>query len=321
MPIRRKLVFVAALVFALLLAACGGTPGEVPDTPTPETPVSQKQVSIARFDRVIKNDDPSRNDNGATALLWSSISFADTGLEASDFASVRVISPSGRSWIHDETSNFEELYDSEENRFYIGNVYSTKLDGGSSVELGDYTVEVALKNGNTAKETLFVPAPGSTGTDGYEFAYTEDYSGAENPPSNYVALPKRATVINATLDAQASTLDVSFSVSDDVVYSGWLLLHDEAGKFIGYTEDFRNYETGAVMAQLNGDASLLTNGSTNTLTLAVSSEQLTLVDEASLSDVASISFILTDGKQYVGVESSYYDTRSRTAKFNVAVIE
>ena len=316
MSIRINIISTVSLTLVLLLAACGGTSDKTPSTPAPK-----KQVGIEKFGWVIKNDDPSRNDDGVTAFLWSSISFADTGLEATDFESVRVTSPSGSSWIHDETSDFERLYDSEENKFYIGNIYATKLDSGSSVELGNYTVEVTLKNGNTAKKTLFVPAPGSRTTDGYEFTYTEDYSGAENPPSNYTPLPERATITNATLDAQASTLDVSFAVSDDVIYSGWLWLYDEAGEFVGYTEDFRNYETGAVMAQLNGGASLLTDGSTNTLSLTAASEQLILIDEASFSDIASVSVVLTDGKQYIETEINDYDTRSRTGKFNVAVIE
>ncbi len=316
MVIRTKLIFITAL--ALLLAACGGTADTTPDT-TPETPALQKQVEIEDLGWVIKNDDPSQDANGVSAFLWASINFADTGLEATDFASVRITSPTGRTWA-DEASEFVEWYDSEENWYPMGNMYSTSLDSGASVELGNYTVEVTLKNGNKAKKTLFVPAPGSRTTEGYEFAYTEDYSGAGNPPSNYVALPKRATVTNATLDAQASTLEVNFSVEDETVYDGWLRVYDEAGDHIGSSNFFRDYETGKLMEQLNGGETLSTDGGANTLSLAASSEELSFFGTATFVDIASVSVILTDGKQYADTEGRYH-TRSRTAKFNVAVIE
>lgn len=310
MFIRTKLIF--SIVLALLLAACGGTDS---------TAAPKKQVSIENFGWIIKNDDLSQNADGVTARLWSSVDFADTGLEATDFASIRIISPTGMSWTIDDASDFENWYDSEESWYPIGNIYSTKLDGGSYVALGNYTVEVTLKNGNKAKKTLFVPAPGSASTDGYEFAYTEDYSGAANPPSNYVALPKRATITNATLDLQEESVKVAFSVDDSTIYSGWLWFYDEAGDWIGYSELLRDYETGSVLAQLNGNATLLTDGSTNTLTLGISPEQLTLEEDALLSDIASVSVILTDGEQYVGKEANSYDARSRTGKLNVAVTE
>lgn len=305
---RKKIIVIAALALTILLAACGGA-----DAP-------KKQVDIEKFGWVIKNDDPSQSDDGVTARLWASINFADTGLEATDFASVRITSPTGISWIDDDASDFEDWYDSEENWYPIGNMSSTKLDGGSYVALGNYTVEVTLKNGNTAKKTLFVPAPGSRTTEGYEFAYTEDYSGAANPPSNYVALPKRATIANATLDAQASTLNIAFSVDDATIYSGWLWFYNEAGEWIGYLDYFRNYETGEFIAELNAGDPLLTDGEPNTLTLTPVTEQIGFDEGASFSDIASVSIVLTDGEQYANTKSSY-DTRSRTAKFNVATIE
>ncbi len=308
MLMRKKIIVIAALALAVLLVACGGA-----DAP-------KKQVDIEKFGWVIKNDDPSQDANGVSAFLWASVTFADTGLEATDFASIRITSPTGRTW-SDEASDFVKWYDSEENWYPMGNMYSTSLDSGASVELGNYTVEVTLKNGNTARKTLFVPAPGSRTTEGYEFAYTEDYSGAANSPSNYVALPKRATITNATLDSQASTLDVEFLVDDATIYSGWLWFYNEAGDWIGYADVLRNYETGAVMAKLNAGEAFFTDGNANTLTFSASSEELNLEEGVAFSDIASVSVVLTDGKQYVGTETNDYDTRSRTAKFNVATIE
>lgn len=299
MSIRIKSVTAATLILTLLLAACGGTT----DTKAPETPVPQKQVSIESFGWVIKNDHPSRSSDGATAFLRTSVIVADTGLEADDFASVRVTSPAGNSWVDDEASDFEDWFDPEKNSFYIGSLYSSKLDGGSYVALGNYTVEVTLKNGNTAKKTLLVPAPGSTGTEGYEFAYTENYSNAANPPSNFVALPERAAIENVSLDVQASSLELDFSAKGDDVYSGWIEVYDMQDKYIGRSKSFRDYETGQLMAQINAGNDLLTDGTMNTL--VVSAEQMNFFDTASFSDIASLLIVLTDGEQYAGIKSPY----------------
>ncbi len=264
MSTRTKFISIAALVLTLLLAACGGTTDTVPETPTPvpetptpepETPTLQKEVSIERLGWILENRDPSRTSSGATALLRPSVRFADTGLEAGDFASIKITSPTDTSWPYDEASDFEEGFDSENDVFYFSSLYASSLDGGSYVALGNYTVDVVLKNGNTATKTLLVPAPASSATDGYAFAYTENYVNAANPPSDYVALPKRAAIESATLDSQTSQLNVAFSVTDDRIYSGWLRfrLHNAEGEYsgIGYTDDFRDYEEGTIMSQLN----------------------------------------------------------------------
>lgn len=312
MSIYQKIIPAVTLILALLLAACGGAG---------TSSVPKKQVSIESLGWIIENRDPSLSSSSTSARLRTYINLVDMGLEASDFASVEITDPSDDDghWFFDTLDEFGDNFDREYSTFTFTLVDSSR-DNGSVMPLGDYVVTLKLKNGNSATQTLSVPAPGSREADGYSFVYTEDYSGAGNPPSNYAALPKRATITNATLDAQASTLDVSFSVTDDMIYSGWLWFYDEAGEFVGYTDYLRNYETGAVMAQLNGGASLLTDGATNTLNLTAASEQLTLVNEASFSDIASVSVVLTDGKQYADTKSSY-DTRSRTGKFNVAVIQ
>ena len=294
------------LLVLMLVTACGST-----STPTP-TP--KKQVSIEGLGWVIRNNDPSRSSVGATAFLSTSVKFADTGLEAGDFERVRVTSPTGVIWTDDEAAEFEEWFDSEEDFFYIGNLYSSDMDGASYVELGNYTVEVTLKNGNSAKETLFVPAPGSLDTDGYDFAYTENYSGAANPPSNFVALPQRAIIESAALNLGTSRLDVSFSAEGEGVYSGWLSLYDAEGTYIGYSDSFRDYQTGALTSGLTG--TLFTDGAMNTF--SATAEGLEFFDAASLADVASVSVVLTDGEQYVGAEGSY-DVTSITAKVDVAV--
>ena len=308
MFIRLKYTLASTLVF-LLLAACGGAPTPpIPETPVvPETPaVPQKQVSIESLGWVIENDEPSRSPDGATAFLRPSVKFTDTDLEAGDFASIRVISPEGGSWVYDDAEDFERGFYEESNFFRMGGLYAARLDGGSYIALGDYTVEVTLKNGNSTKKTLFVPAPGSTETDGYEFAYTENHSGAANPPSNFVALPKRATIQSAALDTQASSLKVDFSAQGDAVYSGWVEAYNAQGDYIGYFGDFRDYKTGTLMPQLNTGTALFTDGTT-TNALSVSAEQMTIfdTDTTSFSDIASILIVLTDGEQYAGTESMY----------------
>lgn len=325
MSICAKSISVAVLMLTLLLAACGGTtdtvpktPTPVPETPIPETPTPQKEVSIERLGWILENRDSSRTSSGATALLRPSVKFADTGLEASDFASIKITSPTGTSWPYDEASDFEERFDSENDVFYFFSLYASSLDGGSYVALGNYTVDVVLKNGNTATKTLLVPAPASSETDGYAFAYTENYANAANPPSDYIALPKRATVESATLDSRTSQLDVAFSVTDDRIYSGWLRLYNAEGEYIGYTEDFRDYEEGTIMSQLNSGTTFFTDGAANTL--SVSADQLDFFEPEidSFADVASVLVVLTDGEQYAGTDS-FFDTMSTSSKFDVSM--
>lgn len=309
MSIHIKSISVAALMLTLLLAACGGT-----DSP-------KKQVDIESLGWVIENRDPSLSSSNVSARLLTYIYLADTGLMTSDFASIEITAPNDKevSWFFDSTAEFGDNFDAENSSFQF-NLVDSNRGNGSVFSLGNYVVTVKLKNGDAATQTLFVPAPGSTSTNGYEFAYTEDYSGAANPPSNYVALPKRATITSTTLDLQASTLEVNFSVEDEAVYDGWLRVYDEAGDHIGSSSFFRDYDTGELMEQLNEGRTLLTDGEANTLSLAASSEQLNFFGTSTLADIASVSVILTDGKQYVDTEGRY-DTRSRTEKFNVAVIE
>ena len=316
----RTTVLVTALT--LFLVACGGTTNTTaPKTPNPETPTSQKQASIRKVGWTLENRDPSWSTSGNTAFLRASIYFTDTTLEASDFASIEISDSTDRDivWTFDEEADFEDNFNSENDVFRTNLVHSSQ-DDGSVIPLGTYTFEAKLKNGRSATKALLVSAPGSTAAAGKNFGYTENYSGATNAPSNFVALPKRAAVESAVLDLQASNISVAFSVTDDTIYSGWLWFYDSAGDYVGYSYNFRNYKTGVLMEQLNEGASLFTDGATNTVTLAASAEQLSLEENKTLSDIASISVVLTDGGQYVDVEDTYgYDTWSRTGKLDVSV--
>ena len=264
----------------------------------------------------IENRDPSRSTSGATAFLRPSIAFTATGLEAADFASIQITSSEGTSWSYDEAADFEKRFSSESNIFFFPSLYDSDLEGGAYVALGDYEVKATLKNGNTATKTLLVPAPASAETDGYNFAYTESYANAANPPSDYVALPKRATVESATLDLQASNLEVTFSITDDRIYNGWLRTYNAEGEHLGSSDYFRS-KTDGVMPQLNSGGELRTDGATNTL--SVSAEELSFYDaDTSLADVAAVLVVLTDGEQYEDIDV-YYDAMSTSSEFDVSV--
>ena len=304
MSIRKNMTFAVPFLLALFLAACGGG----------STPLPKKEVRIEKLGWVLENRSPSESSSGASARLYTQIKFADTGLEADDFASVRITDPTDRGvyWLFDDATDFEEKFDGENDVFFANLVVSSQ-DNGAVVALGTYTYEVVLKNGYRAEGTLLVPAPGSVDTDGYSFAYTEDY--AADPPSNFVALPERAAIETATVDLQGGRLDVAFSATGKDIYNGWLWAYDAQGEFVGYSSYFRD-ETGALVPELNGGA-LLKDGALNTL--SIPQTRMDFVETASLADVASVAVVLTDGEQYASETHTNYDAMSVSSRADVVV--
>ena len=303
---RKNVIFTVPFLLALFLAACGGTSS---------TPLPKKEVRVERLGWVLENRSPSESDLGTSARLRTSIKFADTGLEAGDFASVRITDPTDRGiyWLFDDAADFEEKFNGENDVFFANLVVSGQ-DNGAVMALGTYTYEVVLKNGNSARETLLVPAPGSADTDGYSFVYTEDY--AADPPSNFVALPERAAIQTVTLDLQGARLDVAFSAVGKDIYNGWVWAYDAQGEFVGYSSYFRD-EAGALVPELNGGAALLKDGALNTL--SVPEARMDFVDTASLADVASVVVVLTDGEQYASETHTNHDAMSVSSRADVVV--
>jgi hypothetical protein len=249
--------------------------------------------------------------SGPSAVIDLFITFKDADIEAADIESVEItnsLSP-GRNWSYAADRIADYFYTSQRSgqkrMAFPGLWTSTVALNGSVAYLGTYTVEVELKNGRRGTATLVTPAPGALAADGFSYTYSpEDYLGT--PPSDYVALPRRATIGAVALDTTNNLLTINFSVDDDKVYSGWVLFFDTNGEYLGVAGDFRNFSTEAVFPKLNDGLEFRTDGVSNTLALtpddiSVSSE----VSNFSLGLIESFRIILTDGKQYLGTESSY----------------
>jgi hypothetical protein len=191
----------------------------------------------------------------------------------------------------------------------FNNIWSDNpATNGSVIFLGTYTIEVTLKNGKRDRATLVAPAPTSLTASGYNYTYTEDFTGT--PSSDYVALPKRATPQSASLNAAGDALAINFSVNDDRIYSGWVLLYDAAGKFLGLTNSFQDFETRQPNPKLNNGQGVFGNGANNLLSLTVA--DINLADgmtNFSLSRIKQYKVVLMDGKQYLGTDGGY-DTYS-----------
>lgn len=299
---------VTALLFSCLavfmLSACGSSG-------------PAKDVTISDAFWVI--DNRVSENSGASAFLRFWLVFEEVDLEAEDFASIEIEDPTKtRTWTFDEAEDFEEdFFVGEMNSLFATNYLYSSADDGSTLPIGTYTFTITLKNGRTETGSLLVPAPGSLGTEGRSHVYTENFSRASNPPGGYVALPRRGTIEAATLDPQAASLELTFSATDELVFSGWLVAYDAAGDSIGASDDLRDYETGAVMPGLNEGAGFMTEGTSNRLTLSSSQFEF-WEDDTSFEDIAALRLILTDGSQYEGTTSTY-DTRSVSGLFEVTL--
>lgn len=288
------------LGFALLLsllAACGQPPGSTVSAELEE-----------QVDWIIGNIFRAGG-SGPAAIIDLSVTFQDPNIELTDLETAIITNTliPGQQWTfsEDELENYFFTLDSGKR----GLSFSLRSDdltaNGSAIYLGIYTIEVELKNGKRSSKSLVTPAPGSLSSDGYNYTYSpEDYLGT--PPSDYVALPRRATIGATALNTTDDTLTINFSVTDDRVYSGWLVLRDANNEFLGYVGEFQDFETRTAHPKLNGGSSLLTDGTTNTLTLAVSDIQVSSeVSDFSLEMVKNFSITLSDGKQYLGTDSTF----------------
>lgn len=297
---------VAFTLTVCLLAACGQPPGA--------TVSAELEDVVGWYIGNIPQNFWS-DGSGPSVVIDLFVSFKDANIEATDIETVEItnsLSPT-RSWSYAADRIADYFYTSQSSgkkRLAFPGLWTSSIAANGSVAyLGTYTVEVKLKNGKRDTATLVTPAPSSLTASGYGYTYSpEDYVGT--PPSDYVALPRRATIGAVALDATNNSLTLNFSVNDDKVYSGWILFFDANKEYLGAAGDFRDFSTDAVHPKLNNGLEFHTDGVSNTLALTptdiiISSD----VSNFSLSMIKSFRIVLTDGKQYLGTDSSY-DTYS-----------
>jgi hypothetical protein len=296
-----------ALLFMLVACDQGGTPGP--------TQSDELEDSVGWFIGNLPQDTWS-DGSGPSAVLDLYVSFKSPTIAATDLESAKITNSllTGSSWTFDQSelaNIFYTIQDGDKRiaRLAFNNIWSDNpAANGSVLYLGTYTIEVTLKNGKRDTATLTVPAPGSLTASGYSYTYTEDFTGT--PSSDYVALPKRATPQSAALNAAGDALAINFSVNDDRIYSGWVLLYDAAGKFLGLSDAFQDFETRQPNPKLNNGQGVFVNGTTNLLSLTAA--DINLADDVtnfSLGMVKRYKVVLMDGKQYLGTKSGY-DTYS-----------
>lgn len=309
-------VLMIFLASSLLLAAiaCGSS--------TPEKQ-PEKQVAIEGIGWTLYNVDPSFWSDGSpeSALVGFGIYLSGTRLVANDIKEVTITAPTEKHWSWPRPQqSIADRFDVKHQVFTAPWLYVPAYDDGSCLPIGTYSFDIQLSNGTSASKTLLIPAPGQTTTAGAAFVFTENYLYADNPPPGFTPLPKRATIQSAIIDFAQSTLDIDFSVSDGLVYSGWVEFYNTNGDYIGYIGTvnkparFRDYFTDKIASYLNGGSAFHTDGTTNTVSLKKA--QLYFEDSASFEDVAFVRLILTDGKQYASTDYGF-DTMSISAAVGV----
>lgn len=169
---------------------------------------------------------------GPTAVIDLSLRFQDIAIEVADIKSVIItnsLAPEYQ-WSY-ETSDLTKIFSGTKKKWLEFNgLWTPNIASNASViYLGTYTIKVELNNGQIATKNLVTPAPNSLNADGYSYTYSsESYIGI--PPSNYVALPKQASIQSATLNAAGDTLSIDFFVDDNKIYSGWVWFYNKDGK-------------------------------------------------------------------------------------------
>ncbi len=304
--LKHWLKFLGLAFLLAVLAGCGGSPG---------SSVSAEMESdvgwtIGNFAPEYWNSDPR-----PSAIIGLSARFKDSSITKADIESIEVsnsLSPDF-SWNYTGAEISDRFFTSQstgKKGVGFGRLWSRQLaTNGSAIYLGTYTIEVVLKNGKRSSVKLDTPAPGALTAGAFRYVYSpENYLGT--PPSDYIALPKRATIGATAINTTDNTLTLNFSVQDDKVYNGWVLFFDAQDKYLGYTQDFVNFETRALYGKLNGGSGLRTDGTMNALTLSLT--DIGIPEGGSpitLNAIERFELVLSDGKQYVGTTLTY-DTYS-----------
>jgi hypothetical protein len=305
----KYLRFLVLTILILGLASC-----------SQDKPVSEASPEIDRIGWTFGNlpSDYWKDGSGPSAVIDFTPFFKDTSIQLNDIKNVTIINSlnSGNSWSFEGSTlndNFFTNSKTGESYLEFNGLWTSSITGnGSVIYLGTYTITVELNNGKRETKTLTPPAPNSLNANGFSYIYSpESYAGT--PPSNYVSLTKQATIQSATLNATGTTLEIQFSVADEKVYSGWVLLYNQEGEFIGSAGDFRNFSRRTLHPKLNSGSIFHIDGSANTFSVAKDDiSKSTKISDFNLTDISIFRIILTDGKQYEGTDS-FFDTYSISA--------
>lgn len=238
---------------------------------------------------------PIINDSSDDSTLLEFTGFLTNDILAEDITSI-IIEHEYSGYIWEVSSQYiPEIYYDDYGVFQILFDYPSVKD---LITIGDYTVKVVLKNGYTTVYTLNVPAPGERDNSDFNFAGNEDYTGN----ISHASLPQRAQ--DLTIDKNTESVVVEFTVSQELIFSGYVVFYDNTGTFIGgSTYAIRDYENSEINSFVNDGNSFFTDGTKNTLTLI--GDDLYLENGYGTGDIYEVVVILTDGFQYEGTSNTY----------------
>ena len=245
---------------------------------------------------------PISNDASAFLSLW--INYNESNIVVSDIARVVITDPQGDDWVYSEEKDIK--YHLNEIEKCFGGWLRLYLFGaheGTTIRIGEYTAEIVLKNGKVASKKFTVNAPGTLGTLGKTYAYTENYELFATPGPAFAALPKRATEMSGT--KTSDQLTIKFKVNDDMICNGNIAFFDVNRDYIGslaktFIDRYKNPSD-----TLNGGNDLKVDGNFNTVICDV--DDITLKTDKTFADIYKFNISLADGKQYNNV---YYDAES-----------
>lgn len=293
----KRFIVIACTFIIVLIMSIGCAPPLVEE--------DEKEIRITGLGWVIENIDRGfwrKSTTEKTCFYYLSIKYEGDYITASDVEWARINIPGNRYWL------FDPLKDLEPEDKYFGDFGFSNSVTPHHLPIGVFEAEIKLKNGSITRFSRDIPAPGNMYINGITHVYTEDYAGVI--PSNYAVLPKRAVVKSYS---KADTITITFSVEDNLVYSGRVVFFDSNNYGTGYTAYFRDFETGELSSMINNGNGLYTDGTDNTVTISAS--DITFNEGYSYSDITNFSVKLTDGYQYSG-SSSTYDCVSYTAKID-----
>jgi len=185
-------------------------------------------------------------------------------------------------------------------------LYSTSFSPNASVlPIGSYGFELKLTDGFDASKTVDFPAPGSLVTNGYNFIYTEDYSGGV--PSTFVKMVRRP--ISNSVTKTNDSITIAFTSNDTLFYNGYVWFYNSSGNYIGVSSWFRNIATKALSSTINSGLAIYSDGVTKNV-VKLSQQTCTIYSPSSFNDIYSVRVVITDGIQYKDSPNISYDCRA-----------
>ncbi len=262
---------------------------------------SQKTISINSIGWLIENIDPTYWSDyplPATGFGVFIIRYVGDSIDINDIEYAQYKSKAtGNTW---KFTLDPEYFQIDSKRIFSNHNYiSTHSKNGSSFPIGLFIFEIKLKNGYVATYEFYVPSPGQSSSNGKLFAVTEDFT--DNPSDIITPMVKRPQNISYKKDISGIT--IFFSSNDPLLFNGQIQFYDSKNNFIGNSKYFCTYGIGKPNIIINDGQTFYTDGNQNRVHIEYN--DISFNSNKSPSDIASFCIILTDGKQYMGSNSTY----------------